>query len=522
MTDTANTPEAGAEGQADAAQNQNPAAEDRMERFKRFIKERGWGPLGSLMFHALAVLLLVGFASNQIEEQEIVSVEVILDPKATEPEKVEEKKEEVVEQMDMPTDVITEEVSDTDAVTTIENFEMPGDPTTTGGVGGGTANFGIGSGAEADGVGFEMAFVKSPLVMKGLYASRRAGGSGGRAGAIRRGGGSNAGETAVLKALRWLKANQNADGSWTGAGSSTAMCGLALLCYMAHGETPNSKEFGATVEKAIRYLMYAQDIGTGRFKDCGDNYVYGHAIATYALAESYGMTQMVILKEPMEKAVRVIIDGQQGGGAWDYQYSKGDRKDVSVSAWQVQALKAAKMAGSESKGLSEALYKAVDGIKSFAGASGQFGYNSGAEAGSYPQLNGAGMLCLEFLDRANDPAVESTLQATQNILPAWPKEGGGTYGWYYTTQARYQKGGPQWDAWNKAMLPMLVKNQNADGSWTSGSTHKSCPVYDTTLCCLCLEVYYRYLPTYIKPDEVKRAPKAGAEAEAKIASEIAL
>jgi len=30
---------------------------------------------------------------------------------------------------------------------------------------------------------------------------------------------------------------------------------------------------------------------------------------------------------------------------------------------------------------------------------------------------------------------------------------------------------------------------------------KSCPVYDTTLCCLCLEVYYKFLPTYVQIGE---------------------
>ena len=79
-----------------------------------------------------------------------------------------------------------------------------------------------------------------------------------------------------------------------------------------------------------------------------------------------------------------------------------------------------------------------------------------------------------------------------------------------------------WKAWNAKMLPMLISNQQADGHWESGSTHGASPVYDTTLCCLCLEVYYRYLPTYIRSDEVKRPAKTANEAEAKLRTEIAL
>ena len=64
----------------------------------------------------------------------------------------------------------------------------------------------------------------------------------------------------MLLALRWLKKNQEADGSWhinSGGGSNAsgpakpAMTGLALLTYLAHGETPASEEFGQTVERAI-------------------------------------------------------------------------------------------------------------------------------------------------------------------------------------------------------------------------------------------------------------------------------
>ena len=98
-------------------------------------------------------------------------------------------------------------------------------------------------------------------------------------------GATSVADTAVLKALRWLKQNQNPDGSWQGAGSPTAMCGFALLCFLGHGETPEAREFGTTVSNAIGYLVGAQD-ETGRFKNCGGHYVYGHAIATYGLAEA--------------------------------------------------------------------------------------------------------------------------------------------------------------------------------------------------------------------------------------------
>lgn len=78
------------------------------------------------------------------------------------------------------------------------------------------------------------------------------------------------------------------------------------------------------------------------------------------------------------------------------------------------------------------------------------------------------------------------------------------------------------ESWHKKILPMLVENQSEDGHWLHGGTHKSSDVYDTTLCCLCLEVYYRYLPTYERVAEAGRAPGAGDEHDIRIAVDTAL
>lgn len=61
-------------------------------------------------------------------------------------------------------------------------------------------------------------------------------------------GGTPQCEEAVVKSLRWLKKQQNKDGSWGGAPHNykCAMTGLALLSYLAHCETPLSEEFGKT------------------------------------------------------------------------------------------------------------------------------------------------------------------------------------------------------------------------------------------------------------------------------------
>jgi len=488
--------------------------DDRIGRARTFVKEHGWGSLGSLLFHATMVVIVLTVMAGAVSNNSVpIPPIVILDTDSMkQAEPLEDKPLVGPETPDQ--DTTPDRLDESPVPPKTGEIEVLGDDL-VGGVGGGSGNTGIGKGGTEDGLGFPVDGAPSPLVMPGLHEGPRVGGTNGLIGLILRNKGSRAGETAVLKALRWMKEKQNEDGAWPGTDSPTAMCGLALLCYMAHGETPASKEFGPTVEKAIRYLLNAQE-ANGRFRNAGANYAYGHAIATYALAESYGMTRMVMLKEAMEKAAQVIIDGQQSGGAFDYNYAKTARRDMSVTGWQVQALKAVKLAGADNERLDECMYKCVDGVKSFASPGGGFGY-SGPD--NSPTLAGAGILCLQFLGRAEDPLVTKAFEATGKMLPAWPAAGGTTYGWYYMTQARFQKDapdGPMWKIWNRAMLPMLVKNQKPDGHWESGSTASACAVYDTTLCCLSLEVYYRYSLVMTRPDEGRRTPRTEDVADSQL------
>jgi hypothetical protein len=88
------------------------------------------------------------------------------------------------------------------------------------------------------------------------------------------------------------------------------------------------------------------------------------------------------------------------------------------------------------------------------------------------------------------------------------------YYWYYITQCKFHAGGKVWNDWNKQFAPELVKAQKILegkgpkgedlGFWESPTEQEAHGgIYNTTLCTLMLEVYYRYLPTYKPPSEVK-------------------
>lgn len=112
-------------------------------------------------------------------------------------------------------------------------------------------------------------------------------------------------EQAVLRALRWLARVQRQNGSWE---DDPAHTGLALLCFLAHGETPLSETYGLTVQRGLAWLAAGMPT-TGPWKRA-----YSHGIATYALAEAYGMPRIPFLRDPLERGVTVIIRGQQPKG----------------------------------------------------------------------------------------------------------------------------------------------------------------------------------------------------------------
>jgi hypothetical protein len=362
-----------------------------------------------------------------------------------------------------------------------------------------------------------VAMIKSPITMKGVYASRSPGARGSNYGKGGYGGGGGGGgpitEAAVLRALRYLKKNQQPDGSWNK--NKAAMTGLVILTYLAHGETPSdSKEFGATVQKAIEYLINVQNKTTGRIP--GN---YDPPIATYALCEAYGMTLNPNVKVAAEKAVELIIKGQHPTGGWTYNLdpavNKEDgkyRDDTSYMGWCAQALKAAKMSDvySDKEALDKAIKLAVRGFKKNSNPNGGFGYVGPGATG----LSSVGTLCMQLLGASNDSEVKKTLDLMDAWVLDWEKptfaEGSPQYFFYYATQAKFHSGGKRWDNWNKVMWPCYVKNQKitpkaiADmdgklqdiGWWENTDKHTDRPVMDTCLTALQLMVYYRYLPTH--------------------------
>lgn len=410
--------------------------------------------------------------------------------------------------------------------------------------------------------------IKSPVTMKSVMGTSR--GAGVR-GTYTRGGasyGDAATEAAVMKALRWLKATQAPDGSWgtkpefglKKGMDKAAGAGFAILTYLAHGETPASKEFGPTVQKALDYLInsvYVVKDKNGKLaKDPNGNtpYIrmsgaggseYGFLIGTYALCEAYGMTKNPNAREAAEKTLGRIISGQTATGGWNYnmaRVTKDGPDDISFGGWAMQAIKAGKMAGIHLPGMEECIKKAVNCLKkrNYSEKAGFVYRATTNHKGGTGGLAGVGCLAMQLLGYAKEKEVANALNVMRDWQPSLDKvysyapgkPENAQYYCYYAAQCKYQAGMCKdatpanftlWKKWNaemkalytKAVItvtdksgqPVTVKDPAGKdrpiGRWEN-KDHYNYDVMGTCLAALQLMVYYRYLPTtQLKATEVE-------------------
>ena len=476
-------------------------------------------PLCAILFPTLGVIILIVVTAITGQNKETIQVDIAR-AQEDEAELQEEQEQEEVEEQTPPEETVDVMV-DTPNVTAVDVATPTATP---------TSEPVSTKPASQDSV----ALIKSPITMKSMTGSRTPG----SIGKMTVGGasyGDATTEAAVLKALRWLKKTQKPNGSWQPQPVSNT--GLAILAFLAHGETPSSKEFGPTVQKAMQFLI--DSIGKKKdktnkevvtFKGADGN-EYATLIATYALCEAYGMTRNPNTKIVAEQTLQRIVDNQSPTGGWDYgMNSKSTRDDMSYGGWALQALKAGKMAGMHPKGLDECIKKAIKCLKTRNFKNGGFNYTAG---GSPTGLTATGCLAMQLLGYMNETEVKAALDTMRTWKPSFngsPKgtkltaglpSGNPQYYCYYASQCKYQAGMCQgatpanvksWQDWNLEMKSLYPKSMTVlpdkipgpDGKprqigywkWVADQTCKGGgDTMTTCLCALQLMVYYRYLPT---------------------------
>jgi hypothetical protein len=322
-------------------------------------------------------------------------------------------------------------------------------------------------------------------------------------------------DRAVEKALLYLQRNQRPDGSWRvnasqyGNEKSAPVTALCVMAFLSAGHTPTEGEYSRNVTAGIRFVLGCQR-NNGVIVTGGGVDMYHHGICTLMLAEVVGMCPRDMaddVRAALTKAVDVIIrsqrrEGTNHAGGWRYAPDGWD-SDLSVTGWQLMALRAAKNVGCDVP--ASAIDRAVAYVRRcYDENRGSFGYQARGYRLSTP-CAGTGILALELCGKDLHRCRES-LRAGAYILQHGPRLGGeqhAFYGYYYCAQAMFQLGDVYWITYRARLHDLLTRSQAADGSWSMEDfeVRSIGPNYTTAMAVLALTVEYRLLPIYQRGEE---------------------
>jgi squalene cyclase len=317
-------------------------------------------------------------------------------------------------------------------------------------------------------------------------------------------------DRSIEQALGFLRSTQQPDGAWHAFNRSPAVTALAVMAFLSAGHVPGEGPYGDTVEKGIRWVLRAQ-LTNGVIASNTGHEMYEHGICTLMLAEVAGMTDGKLgqeVRQRLEKAVKIILQAQRTNGhfrgGWRYRVNSYDA-DMSVTGWQLLALRAAKNLGCDIP--PERIDMAVDYIlRSQEPKTGAFCYQPGGRDPTVP-CTGTGILGLEICGKGRHHTPEA-LQAGDFLLknpPRWGDHYHFFYSIYYCSQATFQLGNNYWSYFRPKLHKVLLDNQESNGSWTGSDGYG--PNYGTAMAVLALTVEYRYLPIYQRSEEPEERPR---------------
>ncbi len=323
-------------------------------------------------------------------------------------------------------------------------------------------------------------------------------------------------DQAVDKGIKFLLKTQRPDGAVADRGHDVAMTSLAIMAMASIGNEPTPEtDKGRAMAKAIAFVLDRQNQNMeGYFGARDGSRMYGHGITTLMLTEILGMGTTVEQNEKihgaLSDAIKLILAAQdvpksdKDTGGWRYTPSSRD-SDLSVSVWQLMALRSAKNDGLDVPG--EAIEKALAYLRhSYASPIARdgtprdkisgFSYSPGTHHPSFT-MTAAGLLAMQVCGQYESPMVSG---AAEWLLQHPPKQNERFfyYGVYYYAQGMHQAGGKYAEQADKLVPEMLLESQGGDGAWLArgGEERNVGAVYATALAILSLSVRYHYLPIY--------------------------
>jgi hypothetical protein len=360
-------------------------------------------------------------------------------------------------------------------------------------------------------------------------AGGRYGGRGGGRGGLGSGGKSTA--AAIEAGLKWLVDHQDEDGKWDcdgfmkhdkvgepcdGQGNGVhdvGVTGLALLAFLGDGSTMRAGPYKDTIKSGVKWLRDNQQENGLFGTNASNDFVYGHAIATYAMCEAFGLSNYTLLKKNAQMGINYLESHRNPYSVWRYQPRDNDN-DTSVTGWCIMAYESAKHFKLDVN--DQALKLCATWLDQVTDANGRAGYTKAGEPSSrhpgdhgvrFPAEKGEAMtavslFCRFFMhqDPKETPAMKQAADILKGKPPVYDPKSGAIdyYYWYYATYAMYQMGKEYWTNWSSKLGDSVVKTQRQDGnfkgSWDPIDVwgEDGGRVYATATLVLTLEAYYRY------------------------------
>jgi hypothetical protein len=239
--------------------------------------------------------------------------------------------------------------------------------------------------------------------------------------------------------------------------------------------------------------------------------IYGHAIATLALVEAYGLGGDASLERPAQRALDYLEFHRNPYSVWRYQPRDNDN-DTSVTGWCVMAYRAARDfkldIGKNALQLAPAWFdQMTDPVTGRTGYTERGGKSSRAAGDAATRflrensecMTAVALCCRIFLGQKPDSP--ELCQQADLLLATPPSDAADARDycyWYWGSYAQYQMGGRYWSEWMARVAPPLLSTQRTDGnyagSWNPDDVwgHEGGRVYATAICAMTLQASARY------------------------------
>jgi prenyltransferase beta subunit len=309
-------------------------------------------------------------------------------------------------------------------------------------------------------------------------------------------------DAAVKRALRWLSAQQQSDGSFrTIDNGQPGVTSLCMMAFIAHGHVPKDKQFGKQLERATDFVISCQkpnglvtlvgpdgpEISRNLDHEIGTCAAYNHAISSLTLSEVYGMSDADRAKRiqaAINKSLAATLkmqrwpkDRAEDRGGWRYIDDGGGNpeydSDLSITGWNLMFLRSARNAGFDVP--KQPIEEAVAYVRRcYSPNYGAFAYITSDEDDRSRAMAGAGVLALAHAGfhgateavRSADWILRYNFDEYNVSVPFnASRHDRYHYALFNCCQAMYQMGGRYWEEFFRRTVRTLLANQRPDGSW---------------------------------------------------------